>query len=483
MGKNINKSKSGNSKGSNSNSYSKGSNSLLKKIIVIFICLAVIFVFSIPFIGASFAEVVNKNGIPLQATAAYIYAPSMDQEIYSYQPDKRYNPASTTKMLTCLLAVERLNLRDIVTVKREALLIPDNYPWLKEGEEFTVEELLHLALLESVNEAAKQLAIEISGSESQFAELMNERATELGCTNSEFHNASGVTANRNYATAHDISLIAAAAFSNETIRSICQKTDYVVPKTKYSDARELENTNLLLAGGEVKFSGSTIEVEADPSVICGKTGTSLAGKATMSILANINGIETVITILNSTQDERYNDLKSLLDYARIWVSPYIAIEKGTELEESARVKYGAKNHVEGIVTSDAIVNLPEGASASLLNFNYEYFDNLSAPIEEGEVIGKLHIYLADDLLRTMDISAMNVVKRGWFLSRFYISNMATIIIFAVIALFLTLFIYIAYLRRKNKRLARERREKRLREIARQQVERERDVREREWPYL
>ena len=478
---NNNKTKKTNS--ANSMYSEKKSNGLLKKIIVIIVCLAVVLVFSIPFIGVSFADVENRNGIDIASTAAYIYAADMDQEIWSFQPDKRYNPASTTKMLTCLIAVENLALSDTVKITGEALSIPDNYPTLMKGEEFTVDELLHLALMESVNEAAKQLAISVSGSESKFAELMNEKAKEIGCTNSVFHNASGVTANGNHATAHDISMIANAAFKNATIREICSTTEYTVPKTNLADKRELENSNLLLTGGIYKFSGAELEIEKDESVICGKTGTSLAGKAMMSILAEVNGVETIVTILNSTQDERYNDLEKLLNYAREWISPYKAIDKGTPLEESAMVKCGAKNHVDGVVKEDAIINLPEGASPALIGFEYKYFEDLKAPIAEGQVVGQLTIYLADEVMRTMDIVAANEVKEGWFLSRFYISNLATIIAASVILLFIVFVITIASLRKKNKRLAKERREAKLREIARREMEHERDVRERDWPYL
>lgn len=478
-----NKKKSNQKQNNNTNAHKGNNKSIIKKILIIIICIAVVIVFSIPFIGTSFAEVANRNGISLAATSAYIYAPSMETEIWSVKPDNRYNPASTTKLLTCLLAVENLKLSDEVDITKAAVTIPDNYPTLQVGERFTVEDLLYLALMESVNEAAKQLAIMVSGSESKFAELMNEKALQVGCTNSVFHNASGVTADKNYATAHDIAMIAYAAFSNPTIREICSTEKHTIHATAVSNPRELENTNLLLTGGDVKFSGALIPVEKDPVVICGKTGTSLDGKATMAIMANINGIETIITILNSTQDERYNDLEALIDYSKHWITPYTAIEKGTKLDGEARVKFGEKNHVEGIAMSDAIVNLPEGASASLISFEYQYSDELQAPIEEGQVIGIVNIFLADELLRTVEICASEKVDRGWFLSRFYISNFATIIIGLVILFILFVFIYILYLRRRNRRMARERREAKLREIARQQMERERDVREREWPYL
>lgn len=478
-----NKKKNSNNK-QNNYTHTKGNkNNFIKKVLIIIICIAVVIVFSIPFIGVSFAEVANRNGISMAATSAYVYAPSMDAEVWSNQADKRYNPASTTKLLTCLVAVENLKLSDETEICKDAFAIPDNYPTLKVGERFTIEDLLYLALMESVNEAAKQLAIEVSGSESKFAELMNERASQVGCTNSTFHNASGVTANKNYATAHDIAMIANAAFSNPTIRDICSTEKYTIHATSVSNPRELENSNLLLTGGDVKFSGTLIPVEKDSSVICGKTGTSLDGKATMAIMANVNGVETIITILNSTQDERYNDLEKLIDYARHWITPYTAIEKGTELDGEAKVRFGAINHVKGIATSDAIINLPEGASASLIGFEYEYFEDLKAPIMEGQVIGTLRIFLADELLRTIDICAKDNVEKGWFLSRFYISNFATIIIGLVIAFIIFVFAYISYLRRKNRRLAKERREAKLRELARAQMERERDVREREWPYL
>lgn len=158
-------------------------------------------------------------------------------------------PASTTKILTAILVLENLQLDDIITINQSD--IDEVYPymsgyWLKNGEEFTVEELLYLLLLPSANDAAVAFGRTIAGSTEAFAEMMNEKAKELGAISTHFTNAHGLPEDDHYTTAYDLSLIAQYALTFDTFVEIVGTTDIVIEATNKTDAREVTTSNKLI---------------------------------------------------------------------------------------------------------------------------------------------------------------------------------------------------------------------------------------------
>ena len=155
--------------------------------------------------------------------------------------------------------------------------------YLSSGEKITVKDLLYAALLESANDAAAALAIEVAGSTKAFAEMMNERAKAIGCTNTHFENPHGLKGESHYSSARDIALISAEAFKNETLRKISGTLEYTIDKTNKSDARELENGNLFLNGGEREIPTGVVKVKKYDGVFGGNTGSSESQVATLSV--------------------------------------------------------------------------------------------------------------------------------------------------------------------------------------------------------
>ena len=129
-----------------------------------------------------------------------------------------------------------------------------------------------------------------------------------------------------------------------------------------------------------------------------------------------------------------------------------------------------------------LINLPEGASASLVTTKVTYNEDIKAPVKKGDTVGKVEIFLADEKVRDIELKATENVKEGWFLSAIGITNFQTIIIFAVLAVILAFYITIMILRAKNKRKKIRARQEKARQIALAQLERERDVKMRDWPY-
>lgn len=428
--------------------------------------------------AAAFAA---SSGPDITGSAAYVYCATTEEVLWKKNASKQYNLASITKLMTCLLAAEKLDLAEEVTITQAATEVIKTESFVYAGEKIKAEDLVYAALLASANDAAKALAITVSGSEKKFVKLMNQKAKELGCKNTRFVTSSGVYNKNHYSSAEDIVKIARAAFANPDVLRIAKVAEYTVPATNKTDAVTLKTTNLFLKGGEADTGNGKIKIKKYKGMVAGKTGTTNVNRTTMVVLCKIDGFDIYAVILDSTLQQRYRDIKKLLDYAKATLSPYKAFESGQSFE-GAKLKGGATNRVNALASADGLINLPEGASASLVTTQVSFDADLQAPIKKGQVIGKAAVYLADEKIREIDLTAAEDVKEGWFLSRFGITNLQTVILFFALAMILAFCILILVLRTINKRKRKAARQRRLMEAARRQMEREKDLKQRNWPY-
>ena len=446
--------------------------------ISILLTQAVVFAGWIPGGTAAAAE---SKAPSIKAKGAIVYCATTGEVVWEKNADKKYNPASMTKLMTCLLAIENLDLKKEVEVTAEATYVIPSKMYLQEGEKITVKDLLYAALLESANDAAMALAIETAGSVEKFAKMMNQRAAAIGCTNTNFVNPSGLYAEGHLTTARDMALISEEAFKNSTLRKIAGTLEYTIEKTNKAAERKLKNGNRFLEGGTLELPSGTITVKKYKGVFGGKTGTSEEQVATMTVGLDDDGMELYAVILGSTLEKRYSDIRKLLNYGKENVAKYVVFEKGAEFE-AAKLKGGATNRVMGAASDPGYINLPEGASASLVTTQAVYEEDLNAPIKKNQKIGTVEIYLADELVRSIDLLAAENVETGWFLSRFGITNFQTVVICTVLALVAVFFIAIFTLRAINRKKKKRRRQQRIMEAARRELEREQSMKQRGWPY-
>ena len=253
------------------------------------------------------------------AAASTVSAPQISSEgavlmdadtgelLYSKNSETKYYPASITKLMTALLVAERTNLSDTVTFSKaattnlEAGAVTLN---MAEGDKLTVEQCLYGLMLKSANDVANGLAEHVSGSVSSFAQLMNAKAKELGCTNTNFVNPNGLNNSNHYTTPHDMALIAKAAFQNSVVRKVCSTVRYQIPATKKAGARTVTMGHKMINSSDSRYY---------PGVVGGKTGfTSLAGN-TLVTYAQKNGSRLIVVIMKS-KSTHYGDTKALLDY-------------------------------------------------------------------------------------------------------------------------------------------------------------------------
>ena len=191
----------------------------------------------------------NSNEPELYCTSAILIDSSSGRVLYSKNENEIKYPASTTKILTAILAIENLDLNKTITASKSAVYsIPSGYSnaAIQVGEELTVYELLQVFLVHSANEAGYILAEDISGSIDEFAVLMNSKATEIGCKNTNFTNPSGLHDEKHYTTASDLALIAKYCMENPTFRQIVSMTSCTIPATNKSEERYYPNTNEIL---------------------------------------------------------------------------------------------------------------------------------------------------------------------------------------------------------------------------------------------
>ena len=422
----------------------------------------------------------------IQGETAIIYCATTDEVIWSDDADKEMNPASMTKLMTCLLAIENLDMKQEVEVTREMTEVIPTKMWLQVGEVITVKDLLYAAILESANDAAMALAIATAGSIEDFAKMMNDRAKEIGCTHTNFVNPSGLYGKGHVSTARDIALITVEAFKNETLRDIAGTLEYTIEATNKYQQRDLENGNALLTGGEKElYDGTTIQVKKYKGVFGGKTGTTEEQVATMTAGLYYEGLELYAVVMGTTMKKRFTDMSKLFDYGKDNVTPYLTFEKGFLFEEEdqvGKIYGGATNKLYAEAADNGYINLPEGASVSLVTTKIVFDEELYAPVAKGQTIGRAEIYIADDMVREIEVVAAEAVEAGWFLSKYGITNVQTILICAAAGLFMVLVLTVLILRARNKRRKKMRRQQRIMEQARRELEREQSMKERGWPY-
>ena len=232
-------------------------------------------------------------------SGAFLYSKNMDAVKY---------PASITKIMTTLLAIENSSPNERVTFSKNAIYRIErnsSHIGIRVGEILSMEECWYGMMLESANEVCLAVAEHIGGSVDGFVELMNQKAAELGCTNTHFTNPNGLPDENHYTTARDMALIAQAAYANKSFRQICQTQYYCIPTTNVcGEKRWLSNHHKMLPEGIYAYEGCT----------GGKTGFTQAALNTLVTYAERDGRRLVCVSLRTNGAQIYTDTASLLDY-------------------------------------------------------------------------------------------------------------------------------------------------------------------------
>ncbi len=423
-------------------------------------------------------------------------------------------PASITKILTALVVVENASLSDLVVFSHDAVYNVEsgsgNKFSMEEGDILSVEDCLYLLLLQSSNQAANALAEHVAGSREAFADMMNAKIAELGCTESHFTNPSGLNDDDQYVTAYDMALISAAAFENDTVLKISSSRNYTLPAT----ANNPEGVSFNMEH-RILMASETSSYYCE-GAIAGKIGyTSKAGN-TLVVFAERDGKRLVTVILKGSQPQYYYDGINLLNFGFSSFKDVNIAENESLLKGTANaVAIGDKTYPisDLSIDPDAVMTLPNSAdftdsekvlftsapgqapvgAVAMLQYTYNDRKNGSAYIYSADAIEQARLEaLGPDTEEEREDSEVSVKKRdassvsesiSVFFSGFseFIHKWAGVaaIIIAVLVIAL-IFIISAYRRRKRKKLEearrRERRRKRLQEIGYTEEEFDRMVR-------
>lgn len=265
---------------------------------------------TIPFpIDSTTDDIAGWPAAPIiESHAAIIMEAETGTVLYDKNMNMRCYPASITKILTAILAIENSSLYDMVYYSEENIAsVPRNssHIAINPGEELTMENTLYGLLLASANECANAIAEHISGSVPTFVDRMNERAKELGAINTHFSNANGLPNDDHYTTCYDMAMISRAAVFNETYRKINGTTSYLIPPTNLQpESRPVNTLHRLILNGPSHYEGC----------FGGKTGyTSIAG-STLVTFAERDGMTLICVVMQSTSPACFTDSAALLDY-------------------------------------------------------------------------------------------------------------------------------------------------------------------------
>lgn len=432
------------------------------------LCLLFIFIF----LGNSFGSIsfANTNSVSYSSDASAIstesysssssvpstYSPAcllMDADsgkiLYSKNVNDKMYPASTTKIMTAILTLENCKLDDTAIASHNAIYsIPSGYSHanIQECEELTIEQLLNVLLIPSANDAAVILAEHIAGSVEAFSTMMNEKAKELGCTNTNFVNPNGIHNENHYTTAYDLALIGQYAMTFDVFRSIVCKTSYKLPATaKYDKEDRLFNTTNDLIKKNYSSSSTNYYYEYATGA---KTGYTDAAKNCIVATATKDDVSLIAVVLHDslTEDglsQRALDCKALFEYGFNYFSVQQIMEKGSvvhTIDVSGAPKDTAS--LDLVYSEDIYGLIPNDYDLSSVTPNVTLSDNISAPIAEGTKLGQI-TYTIDGYDYSCDIIASHQVLK--------VDVVKTLMQLSALIIFLFFFAKFLGLKKKKKR--------------------------------
>ena len=300
-----------------------------KRLVLAVLCCLMILAAALPARAEGELQLASQTAVLMDAdTGVVLYEKNMHDTMY---------PASITKIMTAMLAVQHLEPEQVLTVSQTAVnAVPrtSSHISLQAGERLTVEDALYAIGMESANDAANVLAEAVSGSLEAFAEEMTRQAQALGAMNTHFANANGLPDSQHFTTAYDMALITAAALKQERLATYFSTVNYTFPATNLSPARSFSNKDRLLPGGQYYYEG----------VLMAKTGWTSSAQGTFAAVVKQGDTTLVAVALKSPLlEDKYKDTHKLMDYG---FTHYSAVKVSGE-QVAAQLSLGEYTPVKG----------------------------------------------------------------------------------------------------------------------------------------
>lgn len=331
--------------------------------------------------------------VDITAKSAVVMDQQSKRILYTKNENEQLPFASTTKIMTAILAIEMCDMDQVVKIDDKAIGIEGSSIHLEKGEELKVIDLLYGLMLHSGNDAAVALAIYISGDIDNFAALMNYKAKAIGAVHTNFANPNGLPNSSHFTTAYDLALISQYAMSNDTFREIVSTKSVTIKSTGDTvRVRNLVNKNKLL----YSYEGANGI----------KTGyTDLAGRCFCGA-AEKNGMQLVSVVLNSKNT--YGDTTKLFDYYFNNYSYYTFFAKG-EYILSIPITGSKAGEYKVYAPNDILVPLSKD-EVGTTQVKYNFPKSLQAPMKKGDKIGEIQIIFKDNSNINIDITLQKDIK-------------------------------------------------------------------------
>ena len=342
----------------------------------------------------------NASALEVSAYSAVLIEAESGKIIFAKDENTRRGMASTTKIMTAIVAIENMPLDTIITVPREAVGVEGSSIYLTEGEKITLEDLIYALMLQSANDAAAAIAIAVGGSIEGFADMMNAKCDSLGLSDTHFENPHGLDGQTHYTTAYELALLSAYALKNEDFARIVSTKTKTIETQDGTGARVLVNHNRLL-----RTYDDVIGVKTGFTKRCGRTLVSAAERG---------GVRLVAVTLNDGND--WQDHRAMLDLG-FELYENVSIAKKGEFSFDIHVVGGESETVSVANKESLCLVLPKERTDITVKTELERFIYAGLPAGsragrvrfflDGKEIGALTLYTAEDIPK-------KTVKRGFF---------------------------------------------------------------------
>ncbi len=375
--------------------------------------------------------------------------------LYEKNAHTRMYPASTTKVMTAILALENGNFDDVVTVSYNAvntISFDSSKAGLYEGEEISFKDLVYTLLICSANDSANVIAEHIAGDVSSFVDMMNTRALEIGAKNTHFVNTHGLHNESHYTTAYDLAILASHAMKMPVFREIVAMRSYsLAPSNKFDETRYFNSTNHLLNPNSRYYYKNAVGI---------KTGYTDNAKSCLVSAAEANGKTYIAVVLGAEnidgQSMSFVDSRALLSYG---VENYEPVElcKAGAFAKPIPIQNAKDTDAVSVHTSAGVFAiLPDGTTPEETQMREYIKMDLKAPVSAGTVLGRREYWYGDIKVgETFLVADTDIAKENVFV-RFFKTVFSSIWVYAVLLLVLCVFIF---RHTKHIRVRRERRQR------------------------
>jgi D-alanyl-D-alanine carboxypeptidase (penicillin-binding protein 5/6) len=377
----------------------------MKKILITLLLITWVLGLASPALAADEKKAAPVVDYAPNAKSAVLMDSDTGTVLYEKDKDAKLPPASITKIMTLLLIMEaldqgKLTLEDKVQTSEYAASMGGSQIFLEPGEEMKVDDMIKGIAMASGNDASVAMAEKLAGSEEAFVALMNERAKELGMTNTHFVNCNGLPADNHYSTANDIAIMSRELLKHQGV-------------TKYTGAYQdylrkdsakpfwLVNTNKL-----VRFYQGADGL---------KTGFTVEAKFCLSATAKRDALRVVAVVMGEPDTKTRNaEVSRLFDYAFSQYASHPILQSGDTIG-SLPVDKGQARSIDLVAKHPYSVLLRKGEAKGDISYKLIVDKKLKAPVEAGQKIGTLEIYRNNKRINVMDVeSPVTVAKAGWW---------------------------------------------------------------------